>query len=433
MATEVILPKVDMVMESGTFVEWLKQEGDSVKKGEPLFVIVTDKSAIEIESPATGILRGLRAKPNDVIPVTSVLAFILAPGETLPADSNLVTSATTASEPDSAQPADGKTRPGDTIATAPVADSGNGKPRATPVARRMAAELDLDLTTIAGRGPRGRIHRADVLWAAEQRVQATTTAPSDAPAVTPALSDIPAPIQPPFTIPLPNVRQKQVIPLTGPRRVIAERMAYSAATAPHITLTLSVDMTEAARLRSQCRSQFEEWGLSLSFTAIIARAVASVLTRHPFLNASFAGDKIILWQDVCLGIATSLEDYLIVPVIREAQNKNLQEIAAALDDLVGRARSRRLSPVEMSGSTCTISNLGMFGIESFTSILNPPESAILSIGAIIEQSVVSNGTSVIKPMMQVTVAADHRVVDGVMVARFLADVKNTLENPYLLI
>lgn len=423
MATEVILPKVDMVMESGTFVEWLKQEGDPVIKGEPLFVIATDKSAIEIESPATGVLRGLRAKPNDVIPVTSVLAFIVAAGETLPAESNTVASAAACPDPLSVEATDGTTRSGDATTPAPTTDAGNGKPRATPVARRMAAELGLDLMTIAGRGPRGRIHRADVLSAVEHRVQSAA----------PASLSIPAPIQTPLNIPLPNVRQKQVIPLSGPRRVIAERMAYSAATAPHITLTLSVDMTEAVRLRAQTRSQFEKWGLSLSFTAIIARAVAFVLTQHPFLNASFAGDKIILWQDVCLGIATSLEDYLIVPVIREAQNKNLREIAAALDDLVGRARSRRLTPAEMSGSTCTISNLGMYGIESFTSILNPPESAILSIGAIIEQSVVRQGASVIRPMMQVTVAADHRVVDGVMVARFLADVKNTLENPYLLI
>lgn len=423
MATEVILPKVDMVMESGTFVEWLKQEGDPVVKGEPLFVIATDKSAIEIESPATGVLRGLRAKPNDVIPVTSVLAFIVATGETLPAESNTVASAAARPDPLSVEATDGKTRAGGATTPAPTTDAGNGKPRATPVARRMAAELGLDLMTIAGRGPRGRIHRADVLSAVEHRVQSAA----------PASLSIPAPIQTPLNIPLPNVRQKQVIPLSGPRRVIAERMAYSAATAPHITLTLSVDMTEAVRLRAQTRSQFEKWGLPLSFTAIIARAVAFVLTQHPFLNASFAGDKIILWQDVCLGIATSLEDYLIVPVIREAQNKNLREIAAALDDLVGRARSRRLTPAEMSGSTCTISNLGMYGIESFTSILNPPESAILSIGAIIEQSVVRQGASVIRPMMQVTVAADHRVVDGVMVARFLADVKNTLENPYLLI
>ena len=191
-----------------------------------------------------------------------------------------------------------------------------------------------------------------------------------------------------LTIPLPEARQKQVMPLAGPRKIIAERMAYSAFTAPHITLSLRVDMSEATRLRARVQGPIEQkTGQRLSFTAIVARAVAAVLPHHPFLNASLQDDSIILWEDVHLGIATSLEDYLIVPVIREAQTKSLEQMVSALADLVERARAKRLAPAEMSGSTFTISNLGMFGIESFTAIINPPESAILAVGKIVDTPV----------------------------------------------
>jgi pyruvate dehydrogenase E2 component (dihydrolipoamide acetyltransferase) len=211
-------------------------------------------------------------------------------------------------------------------------------------------------------------------------------------------------------------------------------MAYSAFSAPHITLTLSVDMSEAARLRSRLLASMEErTGQRLSYTAILARAVASVLPRHPYLNASLNGEEIILWEDVHLGIATSIDDYLIVPVIREAQDKDLERLVADLGDLVGRARSKRLTPSEMSGSTFTISNLGMFGIEQFTAIINPPESAILAVGTIVDTPGDVDGQLEVRPTMHLTLSADHRIVDGAGGARFLADLKATLENPYLLI
>ena len=225
-----------------------------------------------------------------------------------------------------------------------------------------------------------------------------------------------------------------MVPLAGPRKIIAERMAYSAFTAPHITMTLSVDMSEAARLRSHLLASIEQrTGLRLSFTAILARAVASTLPRHPYLNASLNGDQIVLWEDVHLGIATSIEDYLIVPVIREAQAKDLEQVVVALGDLVERARAKRLTPSEMAGSTFTISNLGMFGVESFTAIINPPESAILAVGKIANMPRDVGGQIELRPTMHLTLSADHRVVDGATGARFLADLKTVLENPYLLI
>jgi pyruvate dehydrogenase E2 component (dihydrolipoamide acetyltransferase) len=414
MATEVIMPKVDMVMDTGTFVEWLKNEGDRVEKGEPLFIVLTDKANIEIEAPASGILAGLRAKPDDVIPVTEVIGYVLEAGESLPATP--AKSATAAARPSAtreleAAPAE---------PSIPEAEAADGKVRATPAARRLAVELGIDLAHVPGSGARGRVHKDDVLSFAEEQPPLVEAKPVGTP--------------PALRIPLPDARQKQVLPLAGPRKIIAERLAHSAFTAPHITLSLHVDMSEAARLRARVLGPIEKkTGQRLSFTAILARAVAAVLPQHPYLNASLSGDKIIAWEDVHLGIATSLEDYLIVPVIRQAQSKNLEELVVTLDDLVERARARRLAPNEMSGSTFTISNLGMFGIESFTAIINPPEAAILAIGKIVDTPVKGESGVELRPLMNLTLSADHRVVDGATAARFLAQLKATLENPYLLI
>lgn len=429
MPTEVIMPKVDMVMETGTFVEWLKKEGEHVSKGDPLFVIDTDKAAIEMESPGEGILAGVKAKPNDVIPVTELIAYILAPGEALPTKS-IPEQVVTIPAPKVAKTAE----PVAAVAIASANDA--GKVRVTPVARRLAEELHIDLTKIAGRGPRGRIHKADVL--AFQESHATddcVEAPEvkQAPIVAPA-PVIPVPAAVPAFIPLPDARRKQVIPLAGARKIIAERMAYSASTIPAFTLSLRVDMTESIRLRERLLEPLKaQTGQRVSFTAILARAVATVLPRHPYLNASISNGEIILWDDIHLGIATSVDENLIVPVIREAQSKSLGQIVTGLADLTDRARNRRLTPSEMTGSTFTISNLGMFGIESFTAIINPPEAAILAVGKMIDTPVKSADGCEFRPMIELTASADHRIVDGAGVARFLEELKSTLENPYLLI
>ena len=428
MATEVIMPKVDMVMETGTFVEWLKKEGDHVNKGDPLFIISTDKANIELESPADGILAGLRAKLNDVIPVTEVIAYVLAPGEALPTKA--------AAQSVAAAPSTAKTATAVELAAAVVEATEPGKVRATPLARHLAQDLGIDLTQLTGRGPRGRIHKADVL--AFKKSQPPVEVPS-VPVAAPAPSEfapptIPASVRSSAPIPLPDARRKQVVPLAGARKIIAERIAYSAFTAPHIYLSLRVDMTEAVRLRERVLEPIKaQTGQRVSYTAILARAVATALPRHPYLNASLSDGNIILWDDIHLGIATSVEDNLIVPVIREAQSKSLGQIVTAMAELTDRARNRRLTPSEMTGSTFTISNLGMFGIESFTAIINPPESAILAVGKMIDTPIAHEGQIVLRPMMEITAAADHRIADGATVARFLADLKSVLENPYLLI
>jgi pyruvate dehydrogenase E2 component (dihydrolipoamide acetyltransferase) len=423
MATEVIMPKVDMVMDNGTFVEWLKQEGDQVKKGEPLFIVLTDKANIEVEAPASGILAGLRAKPDDVIPVTETIAYILEPGEALPTGDK----AKPAPAAESVSPAEPAT-----VQTAPLPASANlGRVRATPAARHLAAELGIDLALVSGNGPQGRVHKANVLAFAEQQpVDRVQLEPPARPGAAPP----PGGLVPAVEIPLPNIPRQEVALLAGPRKIIADRLTYSAFTAPHITLSLRVDMTEAARLRQRVSPLIEQkTGRKPSFTAIIARAVAAILPRHPYLNASLYGQEIIVWAEVHLGIATSLEDYLIVPVIKAAERKNLEQIVIEMADLVERARAKRLPPADMSGSTFTISNLGMYGIESFTAIINPPETAILAVGAIVDTPVGVENKLELRPMMNVTLAADHRVVDGAAAAQFLAELKQTLENPYLLI
>ena len=429
MSTEVVMPKVDMIMETGTLIEWLKKEGEHVDKGEPLFVINTDKAAIEVESTADGILSGVKAKPNDVIPVSEVIAYILGAGETLPGKTTSRPAAAIATSAAVNAPAAVEA----TLAAVETVHSSNV--RATPVARRMAKKMQVDLTQLTGRGPRGRIQKADVL-----ACQKSLAEPASVPALAaihtaPVMAPIPASVgQQPAIIPLPDARRKQVVPLTGPRKIIAERMSYSASTAPHINISLRVDMTEAIRLRERLMEPLKaQTGQRLSYTAILARAVATVLPRHSYLNASLCGGDIILWEDIHLGIATSVDENLIVPVIREAQNRNLAQIVTVLADLTDRARNRRLKPAEMSGSTFTISNLGMFGVESFTAIINPPESAIMAVGKMVDTPVKTADGFEFRPMIQLTVSADHRVIDGAGVARFLEDLKSNLENPYLLI
>ena len=415
MATPVIMPKVDMVMETGTLVEWLKKEGEYVRKGEPLFIIMTEKANMEIESPANGILAGLRAKPGQVVPVTEVIAYLLEPGETLPGQSGISIGPMSTAQLE---------KPTLEQVSRPKMSGNAEKVRATPAARRLATELGVDLHLVQGTGPSGRIQKEDVLAYRERR-QAIEVGKISVP---------PGSERPMPRIVLPSARRKGVLPLTGPRKIIAERMSYSAFTAPHIVLTLTVNMREVVRMYERLSEPIQQrTGLHLSYTAILACAVATVLPRHPFLNATLNGEEIILWEDVDLGIATAVEDYLVVPVLRQAQQKDLEEIVVELNDLVERARGKRLTPSEMSGSTFTISNLGMFGIEQFQAIINPPEVAILAVGKITEMPVNIEGDIQLSPIIHLTLSADHRVVDGLAGARFLTDLKGVLENPYLLI
>jgi pyruvate dehydrogenase E2 component (dihydrolipoamide acetyltransferase) len=423
MKAEVIMPKVDMDQETGTLVEWLKQEGETVKKGEPLFVILTSKAAIEIEAPESGILRGITAKKDDVIPVTEVIAYIVSPDEKFEAPT-----AKTDVEPAPAVIAETvKTEEKPRAETSlPAVVVNTGEVRATPLARAIAREKGLDLTRVPGRGPRGRIYKADVLSAMEKGVGTSQAKPG-------VITSSPTGVST-MQIPLPNARIRERIPQKGIRSIIAQRLSYSWSTIPHIYETVTVNMEEVVRLRERVNTVIQEQtGIKVSYTAILALAVSRLLPKHPYLNSSFTGEEVILWDDVNLGIATSLDDYLIVPVVRSSQEKNLENIVKEMNRLLEAARSKRLEPADMSGSTFTITNLGMFGIENFTAIINPPETAILAVGKMTDTPIVINGQVVVRPMMSLTIAVDHRVNDGARAAKFLMELKATLENPYLLI
>jgi len=429
MATEVIMPKVDMDQETGTVIEWIKKDGEEVKQGEAILVIETAKVAIEVEAPATGILDGISAEVGEELPIATVIAYILEPGEELPEPPSQKTPPITRAEEIPSQPATAPATPvARNIADAQGLDlsripgSGPGgrvtksdvesalvtpggqdrKAYATPAARRLAREGLVDLSRLTGSGPGGRIQAPDVL--------AATASPQVGTAVTARSTEV------------------KVIPLEGMRRTIADRMTRSAQTAPHFTLQIDVDMTRAEAIRSS----FNERGdIKITPTAQVVKACAWALTRHPFVNAKLVGDEIHLLPDINIGVAVALDEGLIVPVIHQAEQKGIAEIAAELSDIVLRARDGELSPHDVSGGTFTVSNLGMFGIDRFSAIINPPESAILAVGQTVSRPAALNdeGDIGLVPTLTLTLSVDHRVLDGVVAARFLGDLRGAIEEP----
>jgi pyruvate dehydrogenase E2 component (dihydrolipoamide acetyltransferase) len=412
MAVAVIMPKTGMSQETGTIVKWLLKEGDQVEKGQPLLEVMNDKVNMEVEAPASGVLQGIRAFPNDVIPVTQVIAYIAQPGEELPADQVVSPPAvertpqrtTPAAEPAVSTPAavpsarDGVPAPSvrDGVPAGRSTRTGAAPsvpPRerlaATPTARRVAKEHGLDLAGIPGTGPGGVITKADVLQASESTMRTAAAAVS------------------------PEVHS---IPLAGRRRIIAERMQQSMQQAPHIALTIEVDMSQAETARH-----------GASYTALLVSVVACALRKHPVLNSTLRGDQIVLLDEVNIGVAIATDEGLIVPVVKNADRKALQLLDAEIKYLTERARSGKLTLDEVSGGTFTISNLGMFGIPQFRAIINPPEAAILAVGSIVKRPVVIDDGLHIRPIMALTASADHRILDGVVVAGFLHEIKTTLE------
>ena len=441
MATPVIMPKLEMSQETATVVAWIKQEGDRIKKGEPLLTVETDKVTMDIESPGTGILAGVCAVPDQVVLVTDIIAYLLQPGETLP--DTVPTSVLPVGEGALLQRSEGQrtgvatpvarriaaehgvnldtiagTGPGgrvskadvEAVLTAPVdlsAEVPPGKVRATPAARRIARDRSLDLLAVAGSGPRDRVQAADVLAYTPPEIIAGEI-------------DV------------------EVVPLQGMRRTIAERMQHSYQTAPHITLTVEVDMSAAQALRAELNAHAEALSVPrISVTAILTKVCAWALQRHRWVNASLHGQDIHLHRASNIGVAVALKEGLIVPVVHDAERMGIAAIAARIQDLVVRARDGCLVSADVSGGTFTISNLGMYGIDHFTAILNPPESAILAVGRMVKRSIVvereGRDEALIRPMMNMTLSADHRVIDGAVAARFVRDVVDALEHPNLLL
>jgi len=460
-ATPVIMPKLEMAQETATVIEWLKKEGEYVEKGEPLLVVETDKVTVEIESPASGILAGVRVGPGDVVPVTQVIAYILQPGEELPEEARVEPAPPPPPPPPapSAAPPPPPPPPAPSAAPPPPPPPPHAAaPPATPVALRLAEAYGVDLRTVVGTGPGGQITRADVEAALARREERPSPPPPpDRVRATPAArriarergvdlkavrgtgprgrvqaADVLAFAAAPSAAPTPA---PEVIPLAGMRRTIAERMTASYQTAPHITFTVRVDMGSLESARARLNEEAEATGgPRVSVTALLVKAVAWALRRHPWLNSTLQGEEIHLLPEINVGVAVALDEGLIVPVVRQADRKGIAEIAAEVNDLVARAREGRLTPADVAGGTFTVSNLGPFGVEQFTAIINPPQAAILAVGATQREPVVNEaGEVVVRPVMRMTLSADHRIVDGAQAARFLVDLKGALEAPILLL
>jgi pyruvate dehydrogenase E2 component (dihydrolipoamide acetyltransferase) len=403
MATLIAMPKLSDTMDEGIILKWVKKEGQEIKQGEILAEVQTDKADMELEAYDGGIVRKLFVPEGAGVPVGRPIAIIGTADEDISA---MLQASGTAAPKKSAHadsPAPQAAAPAPSAAAlAPAREEGRLK--ASPLAKKLAEELQVDIAAVTGSGPNGRIVKQDVKLFASQ--------PSASPGGR-----------------LIQNRADTAVPLTLMRKTIAKRLTESKVTAPHFYLNYEVEMKKVIEFRSTINASVDA---KISFNDLIVKAVASALRKHPDVNATFAGDKIIRHGSVHIGIAVAIEEGLITPVVRDADQKGLSEISAESKELATRARDKKLKPEEFSGGTFTVSNLGMFGVDSFTAIINPPEGAILAVGSIVEKPVVENGQIVVGARMMMTLSCDHRVIDGATGAQFMQDLKKFLENPALL-
>jgi pyruvate dehydrogenase E2 component (dihydrolipoamide acetyltransferase) len=410
MATEIKLPRLGQGMESGTIVKWLKSEGDAVEKGEPLYELDTDKVTQEVEADATGVLLKIAVQEGEV-PVGQTVAVIGEQGEEV----TVAADASPAKEESQTEGSRGPARD-DERERGREASADNGSPqetrsvdsgsrvKASPLARRIARERGVDLAQLHGTGPDGRIVAEDV--------ERGDAAPTSAPARLAA-----------------SAGEVEVVPLTSIRKTIARRLT-EAWTVPVFQLTIDVDMTRAVALREQLVTRMGD-GAKPTLSDVLTKISASALMRNRSVNAHYGDEGIMRFPTANVGVAVAAPQGLVVPVIQRAESLTIQEIADARAELVGRARENKLRQGDLDGGTFTISNLGMFGVQQFIAVLNPPQAAILAVGSVEERPVARDGEVVVRPMMTVTLTCDHRTVDGADGARFLEDVKAFLEEPGL--
>ena len=395
MATTITMPKLGLSMKTGTISKWMKNEGDTVKKGEYLFEVTTEKITNKIESKADGVLLKIVAPKGSVLPVGALVCVIGEVGEDIASIIAEAAKSSTASKPAVSKGAPGTTRPS-------VSTETLEKIKISPAARKMAEENGVDYTQIIGTGPEGRITKEDVEKAIADGVGVEET--DDRPTL-------------------------KVIPYEGMRQAIGENMAKSWTSNARVTHHVKVDMTETLSLRKKMNEGVRDKD-KISVTAILTKAVARALEINPCVNASFTGSEVKIWQDINIGMAVALSDGLIVPVVRDANKKRLTEVNREIADLAKRARKNKLNVDEMSGATFTITNLGGYGsVDFFTPIINPPEVAILGIGRTTEQPAVVNGQVVARPLMGISLVFDHRVVDGAPAAEWLAVLIGLIDNP----
>ena len=395
MAHSIVMPALEMAQETGKVVAWRKKEGDPVAKGEPLLDVETNKAVVEIESPADGILAGVKAREGDVIPVGQTIAWIVAPGENPPAESE-------SHETASGRRMETKTPPAPTAAAAKAPGEPSKSTRISPKARRLAREHNIDLSRVRGTGSEGEILAEDVLaLVASPGSQASAPAPS---AAVEAMSSI--------------------------ARLMAERTMQSWTSVPHFFVVREVDASALLAAREKLAAETDKaQGVRATHTDVLVALVARALVKHPRLNASWTGHGIRLHPEVNVGIAMAVEDGVVTAVIPGAHTKNLGEIAALRQNLTERARAGKLRPADITGATFTISNLGMYKVDAFSAIIPTPQSAILAVGSISDRVVPVDGKPGIRPMMALTLSCDHRVVDGARAALFLNDLADAVCAP----
>jgi pyruvate dehydrogenase E2 component (dihydrolipoamide acetyltransferase) len=410
---EVTMPRLSDTMEEGTIASWLKKPGDQVARGEVIAQIETDKATMDLTAFEAGTLQEILAPEGSTVQIGKPVARIgsVAPvsARAAPAAPAEAPAARAPEPPATAQPAP----PPPARAAEPAEPAADGKVRASPVARHIAAEHGLDLAQIQGSGPQGRVIRSDV-------EAALATSPTPAPPQAPR-----APSQPQ---PQPAAGDEKV-QLSQMRRTIARRMAESTRAVPHFFLTVTVDATELVKLRTQITEQ----GVKVSFNDLVVKGAALALRKVPEVNVSFAEDSLIKHAQVHIGIAVATERGLIVPVIRNVDQKALSQIAQEARDLAERAQAGKLQPNDYIGGTFTVSNLGMFGVEQFNAVINPPEAAILAVGAIVKEPADYQGEIALRDRMRLTLSVDHRALDGATGARYLQALKELFEKPLLLL
>jgi len=433
MPTPVVMPQMGESIAEGTIVRWIKKVGESVERDEPLFEISTDKVDAEIPSPAAGVLTNIKVQEGETVAVNSVVAEIGQPNEmgasTPVSDAGSGVGAGTTAPPPAKQQGDGQTTPAPTPADQTVAAVGseqpseNGRRRSSPLVRRIAKEHNVDIAQIAGSGIGGRVTKHDILGyiergpVREQRPQVPGGGEAEKPAI--------ASSQPAVQV-RPTVADR-IEKLSVMRKRIAEHMVLSKRTSAHVHSVFHVNFSTIEKLRQQKRAEYEQAGVKLTYMAFIARVVAGALHRHPTINASIDGDNVVYKKDINLGIAVALEEGLIVPVIKNADEKNILGLSRAIADVADRARAKRLNPDEVHGGTFTITNPGQFGAQFGMPIINQPQVAILGVGTIEKRPIVIDEAIGIRTMAYLTLGYDHRLVDGAVADQFMADVKHHLE------
>lgn len=478
MATEVKMPKLGIDMVEGAISKWLKKEGDTVKAEEAIAEVETDKSTVEMPAPEDGVLLKIAVGEGDLVPVGAIVAYIGKAGEAVPGGDSAPAPATNGQSAESSQPKAEtpapKAEPAAPAASAAPAAESDGDVKASPVAKRLAEQEGIDLHKVKGTGPGGRITKEDVEQALVALMNADPTPPDGVKAspmarrvakekgytisqikgsgpdgrivvqdvldFTPAKAEpavastqpataAPVAAQPADAPAVAGIGASEEVPLSRMRKRISQVLTASKAPVPHFYVTMDIDMEAASKLREQMNASLSAEGIKISFNDLVVKATALALRKFPNINASFAGDKIIKHGDVNVGIAVSTPNGLITIATRQTDKISLSELSGVTRARAGRARDGKVQPDDLGGTTFTVSNLGMYGVDSFVAIITPPEAGILAIGGIRQEPVVKDGQIVIGSRMKVTLSADHRVTDGAEGAEFVVEIKRLLENP----